>query len=60
MEWNTGLDYWTELFSHFGQVSVYGSLHFIKFTSIWLLQVIVIMAIDKFKCMFENTAAIIL
>ena len=22
LEWNTGLDYWTELFSFFGQVSV--------------------------------------
>ena len=23
LDWNTGLDYWTELFSFFGQVSVF-------------------------------------
>ena len=28
MEWNTGLDYWTELFSFLGQVSMFISTLF--------------------------------
>ena len=30
LEWNTGLDYWTELFSFFGQVSIHLFLHFLR------------------------------
>ena len=47
LEWNTGLDYWNKLFSFFGQVFefIFGSLYFLKFTSNWLLWMIVIMTI---------------
>ena len=66
LEWNTGLDYWTELLSFFGQVFefTFGSLHALKFTSSWLLWMITIMTIvdyhsvfiTKSKYTFENTA----
>ena len=65
LEWNTGLDYWTELFSFFGQIFefIFGSLHFLKFTNSRLLWMIVIMTIvgyrsvfiTKSKYTFENT-----
>ena len=32
MDWNTGLDYWTELFSFFGQVSIHLFFHFSQVT----------------------------
>ena len=43
LEWNTGLDDWTELFSFFGEVSefIFGSLLFMIY-SICLLWMIVI------------------
>ena len=42
LDWNTGLDYWTELFSYFGQVHVFifrkkPSYIFSQSTSTWLL-----------------------
>ena len=43
---NTGLDYWTELFSLYGQVSVFifrKKLTFLQSTSSWVLRMIVIM-----------------
>ena len=46
LDWNTGLDYWTELFSLFGQVSVFilgKKLTFLQSTSSWVLRMIVIM-----------------
>ena len=55
LEWNTGLDYWTELFSFFEQVSefIFGSLIFM-ITSIWLLWMIVIMTTIAYCSVFIN------
>ena len=57
LEWNTGLDYWTELFSFYG-TSFY--VYFYIFPSTWLLWMIVVMIIIVYCSVFINISKWIL
>ena len=53
LEWNTGLDYWTELFSFFGQVSVL----FLKepyFLRSWVQTLIVTITTSVYCSIFQT------
>ena len=57
LDWNTGLDYWTELFSFFGQVSALifrKEPTFLQSTSTWLLWMIIIMTIVVYYSVFSS------